>query len=106
LSEHGSGDSPDQAVLSTRAWRVADLPTKADFIRGGLGWGNLPAHMVQEDLRRGDLVRLRLAAWNDEEHRLPLALVFPPALRKRRIVSWLVTTLPALCTSWGVGPIA
>jgi DNA-binding transcriptional LysR family regulator len=106
LSEHGPGGSPDQAVLSSRPWRVADLQTKADFIRGGLGWGNLPEHLVQDEVKRGDLVRLRLTAWNDEEHRLPLALVFPPALRRRRILSWLVATVPELCTSWGLGPQA
>jgi len=103
LSEHGLGASPDQAVLSERTWRVADLSTKREFILGGLGWGNLPEPLVREDLERGDLVRLALAAWSDEEHRLPLALVFPPAIRKRPIIRWLVAKVPALCASLGVG---
>jgi DNA-binding transcriptional LysR family regulator len=103
LSEHGPGASPDQAVISPRTWRVADLSTKLDFIRGGLGWGNLPWHLVEQEVRAGELVRLSLAAWNDEEHRLPLALVFPPGVRKRPAVRWLLDSVPEICARWGVG---
>jgi DNA-binding transcriptional LysR family regulator len=103
LSEHGLGASPDQGVIAAQTWRVADLSAKREFILGGLGWGNLPEPLVREDLRRGDLVRLALAAWHDEEHRLPLALVFAPAIRRRPIVRWLVSSVPGLCASWGVG---
>lgn len=41
-------------VLSgTKRWTVTDFPTKHLFIRSGLGWGNLPKHMIQEDLNAG-----------------------------------------------------
>lgn len=103
LSERGAGESPDQAVISEAIWRVADLSTKREFILGGLGWGNLPEPLIQDDLRRGDLVRLQLEAWNDEEHRLPLALVYPSTLRKRATLIWLVENVPVLCAAWGVG---
>lgn len=103
LSERDGGTSPDQGVLSDQTWRVADLSTKRELILGGLGWGNLPEPLVQEDLSRGELVRLAIEAWTDEEHRLPLALVFPPSARKRPIVRWMLENLPDLCTSWGVG---
>lgn len=96
LSERDGGASPDQAVLSDRTWRVVDLATKRELIAGGLGWGNLPAPL-------GELVRLELEAWSDDEHRLPLALVFPPGLRARPLVRWLIGNLPHLCVSWGVG---
>ena len=35
-----------------RTWRVADLHTKHMMLRAGLGWGNLPEHIVREDLER------------------------------------------------------
>ena len=103
LSERGAGTSPDQGVLALQTWRVVDLTTKRELILGGLGWGNLPEPLVRDDLKSGALVRLEFEAWSDEEHRLPLALVFPPGIRKRPIVRWLVANVPALCTSWGVG---
>ncbi len=82
---------------------MADVGTKRELILGGLGWGNLPEPMVRDDLRRGTLVRLELAAWTDEEHRLPLALVFPPGGGRKPLVSWLLTHVPALCSTYGVG---
>jgi len=103
LSERDGSSSPDQGVLARQTWRVVDLSTKRELILGGLGWGNLPEPLVREDLKRGDLVRLELEAWSDDEHRLPLALIFPPAIRKRPIVRWLVSNVPTLCTEWGVG---
>jgi DNA-binding transcriptional LysR family regulator len=106
LSEHGGGaspPSPDQGVISHKTWRVVDLSTKRELILGGLGWGNLPAPSVREDLEQGRLVRLELDAWNDEEHRLPLALVFRPGVRRRPIVGWLLEHLPGFCEAMGVG---
>lgn len=105
LSERGGGadPSPDQGVLGHRTWRVADLATKRELILGGLGWGNLPEPMVRDDLRRGTLVRLELEAWTDEEHRLPLALVFPPGAGRKPLVRWLTAHLPPLCSTYGVG---
>ncbi len=45
-------------VISPRTWRLGDLGAKHALLRAGLGWGNMPAHMVCEDLRTGRLVRL------------------------------------------------
>jgi DNA-binding transcriptional LysR family regulator len=104
LSERGvAAASPDQGVISQQTWRVADLVTKRELLLGGLGWGNLPEPLVRDDLKRGDLVRLNLAAWTDDEHRLPLALVFSPGIRTRPIVRWLIANVPPLCAEWGVG---
>jgi DNA-binding transcriptional LysR family regulator len=45
-------------VLSPRTWRLADLGAKHAFLRAGLGWGGMPADLVQSDLSRGSLVRI------------------------------------------------
>ena len=45
-------------VLSPRTWRLADLGSKHAFLRAGLGWGGMPADLVQSDLSRGSLVRI------------------------------------------------
>ncbi|CAG9173800.1 LysR family transcriptional regulator [Cupriavidus respiraculi] len=48
----------DFAVLGTRTWRLADLGSKHMLLREGIGWGNMPLPMVQEDLDAGRLVLL------------------------------------------------
>jgi DNA-binding transcriptional LysR family regulator len=47
-------------VLASQTWRLADLGAKHAFLRAGLGWGNMPLAMVEEDLARGTLVRIEL----------------------------------------------
>lgn len=45
-------------VLSARTWRLADLGAKHAFLRAGLGWGGMPAELVESDLSRGTLVKI------------------------------------------------
>lgn len=47
-------------VMSSTTWRLADLGAKHAFLRAGLGWGYMPRHMVEDDLRSGKLVRIVL----------------------------------------------
>jgi DNA-binding transcriptional LysR family regulator len=60
----------DFNVLSYKTWRVSDIPTKHQLIRGGLGWGGLPASLVRDDIRSGDLVSLDLEAYEQGEYPL------------------------------------
>jgi DNA-binding transcriptional LysR family regulator len=50
----------DFAVMSSQTWRLGDLGAKHAFLRAGLGWGYMPLHMIEEDLRAGKLVELKL----------------------------------------------
>ncbi len=99
LSERSETGVADQGVLSPRTWRVADLFTKHALLRAGLGWGNLPEHLVSEDLAKGRLVRLRLSEWGDAEQVLLLCAIyrgdatFGPAHR------WLLARLEMACAS-------
>ena len=87
----------DQAVLSTRTWRVGDLHTKHEMLRAGLGWGNLPEHLVRGDLKSGALVAITPAAWGADEHTLHLSAVY----RKQTVIGpahrWLLGQLAVLC---------
>lgn len=58
----------DFNVLSYRRWHVSDVATKHHLIRGGLGWGGLPASIIREDLQRGRLVHLDLDAYEQGEY--------------------------------------
>jgi DNA-binding transcriptional LysR family regulator len=48
----------DFSVTSPRNWRLADLGAKHVLLREGIGWGNMPRHLVAEDLAGGTLVQL------------------------------------------------
>lgn len=50
----------DLGVVSARTWRLADLGAKHMLLKAGIGWGNMPAPMVQDDLDSGRLVQLDL----------------------------------------------
>jgi DNA-binding transcriptional LysR family regulator len=97
LSElHGEGH-PDQAVLSSRTWRVRDLHTKHALLRAGLGWGNLPEHLVRDDLRAGRLVAIRVEAWGEDEHKLYLSAVYRSDVTFGPAHRWLFAHLEQLC---------
>ena len=97
LSElHGEGH-PDQAVLSSRTWRVRDLHTKHALLRAGLGWGNLPEHLVRDDLRSRRLLKIRVEAWGEDEHTLYLSAVYRGDVTFGPAHRWLLAHLEHLC---------
>jgi DNA-binding transcriptional LysR family regulator len=68
----------DIGVYAAQTWRIADLAAKHDMLRAGLGWGSMPLHMVEEDLRAGRLVRLVPTEWDGarRDPALPANLAF------------------------------
>lgn len=50
----------DFSVLAARTWRLGDLGAKHALLRQGIGWGNMPLHVVADDLEHGRLVRLAM----------------------------------------------
>jgi len=53
-------DGRDFFVVSRQTWRVADLSSKHELLKAGLGWGIMPAHMVSHDLLNGSLCQLAI----------------------------------------------
>jgi len=94
LSEGSASVTPDQGVLSPRTWRVRDLQTKHAMLRAGLGWGNLPAHLVTPDLRR-----IRPEAWADDEHTIHLAAIYRRDATLGPAHRWVVEQLAELCAA-------
>jgi len=88
----------DFGVKSASTWRLADLSTKHAFLRDGVGWGNMPMHMVQSDLASGALVSL------DVEDLLPAGFSLAMAAFHRALdppgpaARWLVDDLKARCS--------
>lgn len=75
-------------VIATRTWRLSDLNAKHTLLLAGIGWGSMPALMVQADLDAGRLVELRLPEFM--RRRLPLTAIYrtdtPPGPAGR----WLI----------------
>ena len=98
FSERGGDDkAPDQAVLSPQTWRVVDLGTKHALLCAGLGWGNMPEHLVRAELAQGKLRRLRLEAWGDDDHLLSLSTVHRPGLLLGPATRFLLARAAELC---------
>jgi DNA-binding transcriptional LysR family regulator len=97
LAERQDAGVPDQAVLSPRTWRITDLQTKRELILGGVGWGNLPLHMVRDDLARKKLVIIRPAAWRDDEHTLGLSAIYRRDTAWVPAHRWMLEALRAVC---------
>jgi DNA-binding transcriptional LysR family regulator len=54
----------DWGVLSSRTWRLADLGAKKSMLLAGLGWGNMPAHMIEDELKDGRLTVIQPAGFD------------------------------------------
>jgi len=50
----------DFAVFSPHSWRLADLGSKHELLKEGIGWGYMPLHLVERDIETKRLVRLPL----------------------------------------------
>ncbi|MBV1862351.1 MAG: LysR family transcriptional regulator [Nannocystaceae bacterium] len=62
-----SDAQPCVASIASSTWRVADIHAKRDLISRGLGWGNLPAPMIQEELDAKRLVPLEIEGAGADE---------------------------------------
>jgi DNA-binding transcriptional LysR family regulator len=94
-----------QAVIKTHSGIAA-----REFVRCGTGIGLLPDYAVDQDLHRGDLVRV-LPAWNEANVR-PISAVFPSRdrlpTRVRLLIDFLRLSLsdPAVTTSTSSAALA
>lgn len=89
----------DHAVLSTRTLTVADLGTKLALIAAGIGWGNLPEHMVVEGLAQHTLALLEPEPWGPNEHILSLTRVVRADFAPGTASSWVLDELERVCGS-------
>jgi DNA-binding transcriptional LysR family regulator len=85
----------DYGVLSARTWRLADLSAKQSMLLAGLGWGNMPFHMVEDDIERGRLKVIRPADFDPRVARLVMGCAYLTADRLGPGARWLVERVRA-----------
>lgn len=83
----------DYGVLSPITWRLADLSTKHAFLKDGLGWGNMPLHMVQHDIAAGALVLLEADDMPSTGIALMMSAVYPASAPPGPAGRWFIDQL-------------
>ncbi len=80
-------------VMSPLTWRLSDLFAKHSFLLKGLGWGGMPMHTVDQDLRDKKLRKLSIEDLPEPGVVLPMSAVYlssqPPGPAGR----WLIERL-------------
>ncbi|MDB1125075.1 LysR family transcriptional regulator [Vibrio algarum] len=61
---HHELDRSDDVLRTGRRWDVNSLFSKKEVILAGLGWGQLPEHLVTEELQEGHLIPLEVEGFS------------------------------------------
>ena len=80
-------------VMSPQTWRLADLFAKHAFLLNGLGWGGMPVHAVERDLREGKLVKLSIEDVTSGGLIMPMSAVYPTSAPPGPAGRWLIERL-------------
>jgi DNA-binding transcriptional LysR family regulator len=80
-------------VMSPLTWRLGDLFAKHAFLLKGLGWGGMPVHAVEQDLRQGRLVKLSIEDLPQDGLILPMSAVYLTAKPPGPAGRWLIERL-------------
>jgi DNA-binding transcriptional LysR family regulator len=80
-------------VLSPLTWRLADLGAKHAFLQAGFGWGHMPLHMIEEDLKRKRLLTIKVEGFKPKGAFMPMHVVYrkevPPGPAGQGFISQL-----------------
>jgi DNA-binding transcriptional LysR family regulator len=66
----------DHGVLSSRTWRLADIGVKKSMLIAGLGWGNMPLHLIGDELAAGTLKRIMPTSFDTLTARVVLGAAY------------------------------
>jgi DNA-binding transcriptional LysR family regulator len=80
-------------VMSPQTWRLADLFAKHAFLLNGLGWGSMPVHAVERDIREGRLVELSIEDVTSGGLIMAMSAVYPTSAPPGPAGRWLIERL-------------
>ena len=93
FSDPGQNAGRHFAFIGTRMWQIADIAAKHAMLLAGLGWGNMPRHVVSDDLAAGRLVQIWPAEWTVGQNRLPIHVIYRADAALGPATRWLVDRL-------------
>ncbi len=85
------------SVIGRRTWRLADLSAKHALLLAGIGWGTMPAPVVEDDLQSGRLVALRLPDCHSQNFQFDV--IYRSDSPPGPAAAWLIGRLVAQITS-------
>ncbi len=94
-------DAPNFGVIGSRVWRFVDLSRRLDFLRAGLGWGNMPTHVVAPLIETGELAALVLSEPHLLTRRIPMHAVHPRVRPPGPAGRWFLDQLLTACAEDG-----
>ena len=83
----------DYGVVSGHTWRLADLSAKHSMLLSSLGWGNMPSHLVEDDLARGRLKTICLADFGTRVTHLAMGAAYRADQQLGPAGRWMVEYL-------------
>jgi DNA-binding transcriptional LysR family regulator len=83
----------DYGVLSGRTWRLADLGAKHSMLLAGLGWGNMPSQLVQDDIAQGRLKVIRPMEFDSRVAQLVMCGAYLGSHRLGPAGQWMIEHL-------------
>jgi DNA-binding transcriptional LysR family regulator len=83
----------DHGVLSGRTWRLADLGAKHSMLLAGLGWGNMPSHLVQDDIAQERLKVIRPMEFDSRAAQLVMCCAYLADHRLGPAGQWMIEHL-------------
>jgi DNA-binding transcriptional LysR family regulator len=86
----------DYGVLSGRTWRLADLAAKQAMLLAGLGWGNMPVHLVRDDIARGGLKVIQPVEFDARTAQLVMGSAYLSERQLGPAGRWMVEHLSSL----------
>lgn len=91
-------------VVAARTWRLGDLGAKHALLLEGIGWGNMPRHMVAADLAAGRLVLLALPEGRRTGY--PLRAIWRRDCNPGPAREWMLAALTGALEGFVAGPSA
>lgn len=89
FSAHAHGLPTAEYLDATCCWRAESYLALLEMTRAGLGWTTLPRQLILDELARGDLVELPLAAYPHTDWQVGIDLIWKKAEPLGVAAAWL-----------------
>ncbi|CAG2136550.1 LysR family transcriptional regulator [Cupriavidus plantarum] len=89
FTAHANKLPTTEYLRAARTWQAESYLALMEMVSNGLGWATLPRQLIRDELARGDLVELQLAAYPHTDWLVGVDLVWRRAASRGRAHRWL-----------------